>query len=508
LNHRDAEGTEKDFVSGEHPRAYLYTLLVIVLLSAALRVAFLSQPMRFDEAFSYLRFASRPLSEGLTNYSEPNNHLFHTLLVHITTSIFGDQPWAIRLPAFFAGIVLVPLVYTVTRLHYNAEAGLLAAVLTGSSSVLVEFSTNARGYTLVCCCFVALLGLGIILRHCAHVERWLLFAVLAAAGIYTVPTMLYPLGVVAVWLLLSILVEHRGQTRRNLLVSWLLALLLAAGLTTLLYLPTITISGLDSLIGNRYVQPLMWESFTLQIPVLWRQMWLTWNRDIPALLQWILIIGFATSLVFHRRMARHPVPVVLAGALWLIPVLLIQRVVGFPRTWLFLLPLYFIAASGGIFFLIQAFHQRMQALQQGHVAERTRRPAPTVYAIAVVLLSGLLGFLVLQSQSILASEETGALVGAEMFASVLKDRLQPGDGIMALRPADAPLEYYFRLNGMSAGSINTDLASKTRLFVVVYEPASTLAEMLARVGLSANDYGAPELVARVESASLYLIESH
>ena len=60
--------------------------------------------MRFDEAFTFLRFASQPLLEGLTTYAEPNNHLFHTLLVHISTSLFGDQPWAIRLPALLAGV--------------------------------------------------------------------------------------------------------------------------------------------------------------------------------------------------------------------------------------------------------------------------------------------------------------------------------------------------------------------------------------------------------------------
>jgi hypothetical protein len=88
----------------------------------------------------------------------------------------------------------------------------------------------------------------------------------------------------------------------------------------------------------------------------------------------------------------------------------------------------------------------------------------------------------------------------------LVDRLQPGDGVLALLPADAPLEYYFRLNGLSGSYLNTDLASKQRLFVVVYKPATTLADTLARAGLSSSEYGAPELLARVEPASLYQIE--
>ncbi len=89
-------------------RVHYAALITIVLLSIVLRLAFLSQPMRFDEAFTFLRFVSKPLSEGLTNYSEPNNHLFHTLLVHIVYSLFGDSSWVIRLPALLAGIALVP----------------------------------------------------------------------------------------------------------------------------------------------------------------------------------------------------------------------------------------------------------------------------------------------------------------------------------------------------------------------------------------------------------------
>jgi hypothetical protein len=44
--------------------------------------------------------------------------------------------------------------------------------------------------------------------------------------------------------------------------------------------------------------------------------------------------------------------------------------------------------------------------------------------------------------------------------------------------------------------------------VIVYEPASTLGDTLARARLSVDDYGSPELVARVEPASLYLIEAN
>ena len=56
------------------PDDYRWTLLAVVAVGAILRLIFLFQPMRYDEAFSFLFFASRPLSEGLSDYAAPNNH--------------------------------------------------------------------------------------------------------------------------------------------------------------------------------------------------------------------------------------------------------------------------------------------------------------------------------------------------------------------------------------------------------------------------------------------------
>ncbi len=526
-------------------KPYSLALLCIILLAVALRLAYLSQPMRYDEAFTFLRFADRPLAEGLTRYDAPNNHLFHTLLVHITTSIFGDSPWAIRLPAFLAGIALVPLVYVVTRQHYNAQAGLLAAGLTASSSVLVEFSTNARGYTLVCCLFVALLGLAHTLKQDAplppasrlspplhrmergsggEVERksglrvWLTFAILAAIGLYTIPTMLYPLGIVIVWLVLSI---WTIQPRRTRLFSLLLTLLLTACLTLLLYLPVIAVSGLDSLTGNSWVQPVPWQYFPTHIRVASETVWLIWNRDIPVPVQALLVVGFLASLVYHRRIATYPIPVLLAALLWLIPMLLILRAVGFPRTWLFLLPLYFMIASAGVVYLAQIFVRRLRLAevlgnllkqQQGEIVGAHPCVRPTglpnysldiIYPVMALLLCAILSLSVIQNQSVLTAEETGALPGAETFTRLLQGQLQADDGIVALRPADAPLEYYFRQYGMNYP--NTDLANKLRLFIVVYEPASTVEATMAQAGLSMSNYTAPQRIHQIGSAALYLL---
>jgi hypothetical protein len=62
-------------------RKTLVEIGVPTLVAAAVRVPFLGQPMRYDEALTFNEFASRPLYYGLSFYPDPNNHLLNTLLM-------------------------------------------------------------------------------------------------------------------------------------------------------------------------------------------------------------------------------------------------------------------------------------------------------------------------------------------------------------------------------------------------------------------------------------------
>jgi hypothetical protein len=59
---------------------HLCAFFAILLLGLTVRLIYIFQPMRYDEAFSFTNYASTPLSLALSSYSYPNNHLFHTLL--------------------------------------------------------------------------------------------------------------------------------------------------------------------------------------------------------------------------------------------------------------------------------------------------------------------------------------------------------------------------------------------------------------------------------------------
>jgi hypothetical protein len=434
------------------PRLHLAAFGGILVAAVLVRVEFLFQPMRYDEAGTYVHYASQPLYIGLTAYTAPNNHLLHTFLVHVSTAIFGDQPWAIRLPALVAGILLVPATYLAGRLLYGRSAALVAAALVATSSVLVEYSTNARGYTLVALAFMLLLALGAHLPRTASPAAWTAFAILGALGLFTVPTFLYALGAAVAWLGVE-----TGLERRELLRSRLLpALVGCTALTAGLYAPVIAVSGLDSLVGNRFVESRTWSYFAEHLPSSLADVFRAWHRDQPVLLWIALAAAFALGFLLHRRVGRTSVSPWLGLIAFVPPSLAAQRVVPFERTWLFALPLYLLTASAGLVLLGRRF--------------KSSRWHSIAVPVAAMALSALLTGKAVASQAVYHSEDTSTFRDAPEVAAFLAGELRPGDRVLVVPPADLILEYYLNMLRFDAGGLLYSDFSARRYLVVVKPP--------------------------------------
>jgi hypothetical protein len=424
-------------------------LLGIVLLGAGFRLVYLQQPIRYDEAFTFTEFASRPLYYALSFYPEPNNQLLHTLLVHVSYLAFGNQLWAIRLPAFLAGVLVVPATYLVGRQLYGAPTALLGAGLVAASSILIEYSTNARGYTLLTLLFligVALVCCGV--RH-ANAAAPLATSAFMALGFYAIPTMLYAFATLLVWVVWA--GGFRRPTRRLALAG---LIVVTGAVSLLLYLPPLIVSGLNNLLGNRFVVPLDWQSFARELPHSLATSWALWTRDLPAPIVAVLVVGFGLGLVLHSRLSRMPGPPLMAAALVAcLPILVAQRVVPFERVWLFLLPAALLTASAGLVWLLSLVaSKRLDAL---------------VSALGVGATLGL-GLLVVQSGSILRSDETGSFPDAQAVTGLLAGRLAPDDSVVTSIPASLPeLQYYFRRDGLDAAALVRRPAAGGHVYLVV-----------------------------------------
>ena len=127
----------------------LIILLLVVVLGAFFRFAYLWRPMGHDEAYTFMAFASRGLGVVISDYHLPNNHVFHTILVYLFYQFLGDSPAVIRLTAFFAGIFIIPASYLIAKTFYDWKIGLVSASITAAIPVMVDYSTTARGYTII-----------------------------------------------------------------------------------------------------------------------------------------------------------------------------------------------------------------------------------------------------------------------------------------------------------------------------------------------------------------------
>ena len=255
---------------------HLVILLCIVALAVALRLIFLNQPMRSDESTTFNDFASVPLYIGLANYFAPNNHLFHTLLVHLATR-FGSAEWLIQLPAFLAGIAIIPATYAFGRRLHNKHTALLAAGLVACSSTLIEYSTNARGYTLLTLLFLLAFLLALTLIRSRDLIMWSLFVVFSTLGFFTIPTMLYGYSVIFAWLAASMWICLRGKERLAQLRRLVIASALTGTFTAVLYFPAYAAWGLDAIVGNRWVAPRPWDLFASRIFTMLSSIWSIWN---------------------------------------------------------------------------------------------------------------------------------------------------------------------------------------------------------------------------------------
>jgi hypothetical protein len=429
-----------------------------MLLALALRIPFLGQPMRYDEALTFNQFASRPLYYGLSFYPDPNNHLLNTLLMHLAFVGLGNQPWVLRVPALLGGVLLVPATYWLARQLFETHAAFLAAVLVATSSYLVEYSTNARGYSLQAFFFVVLLSLVIFAARESSLSGLMLAALVAALGAYAVPTMLYGIVVAGGWLLIELRLRPPSHARAtHLLASGLIMGLAVA----LLYVPVIIISGPDKLLGNRFVVPLDLGQLATDLPRSLAQTWALWNRDIMLLLAALLLIGFAIGS------RRAPVGLLALGLC--VAMVLVQRVAPFERVWLFLLPLYLAIAAGGLARFVDG---RLLGIACG-VA---------------------MGFATLTSGSILRSTETGVFPDAEAAAHALGPRLAPDDAVMTTVPASLPeLQYYFPRAGLPIDVLVRSPDEAQNLYVIAATGTAP----------SINGWQNPTEISRLENASVY-----
>jgi 4-amino-4-deoxy-L-arabinose transferase-like glycosyltransferase len=431
-------------------------LCVVTLVGLSLRLIYLNEPIRGDEAYTFTQYARRPLFLGLTQYYIPNNHFLNTMLMHFSYLIFGNEPWALRIPVFCAGVLLIPVTYLVGVRLYGPGTALVASALVSSCSVLIEFSTNARGYTLLSLSFLCLLGLATYLCDSKNSAGWIAYIAFAVAGFFTLPTMIYGYSIVVLWLF-AILIFNRTRIAKGQLLTYLfLSSVAIACITLLLYWPVWVIS--DSFADALFRHGAMERGrvFSLFPDYVWR-VYLHWTRDFPGVVIWGTLGLFCLGAVGSRVTDRGRVPIALVTAIAILALLIMRPVLPFYRIWLFLLPLYFLVVSSGILNLMSFF-------KKGNISRCS--PLWLVLAMMIVISQG---SVTLAKDSVRTSKATGTFLGGEQAVSYIASRMHQNDVVTTSNYTSANVRYYLdrgRLSAKLTWSVK-EMVGSQRIFIIV-----------------------------------------
>jgi hypothetical protein len=479
----------------EDTPAHLAALLAIVVFGVVLRVRVLWQPINYDESFTYIVYANRPWLIAWANYSEPNNHLLHTLLAHLSIGVFGNAVWAIRLPALVAGCLAIPLAYAVGRRIAGRDAGLLVGALTASSQMLIAFSVCARGYSMLLDLFLLaiLCGLDVIATRAPH--AWPAFVVSCVLGFFTIPVFLYAFVGLLAWLFLA------GRRDRNNAALHLRALIQVGvwtlALVALCYAPAFVTSRLQAGINfSRGTETTLAFLTTLGWDV--GRIWLDMMRGLPAPL--IAFVAVSAALGIWRLRRDH------AGAILILPLLLwpalivpLQRTLAPARAWIYLLPLFFVYSVAGVLAAIEWIGDRIPR----------RWPALTGAAVGAMALAVSLHavtHLPAHYTEWNNAHEFYAYHDLDEVAGYLKTSLAERDALVAAHLLDFPLEYYLRVHGVPIAFLRRPPSNPERVILLANE---SVEQPIARV-LKSNGFDPermkPRLVRRFTYSSLYEVQ--
>lgn len=231
-------------------------MMLILVIGVGIRLWYLNQPMRFDEAATACLYASSPWYIGVANYSTPNNHVLNTLLMRLSIVWLGNREWVLRLPAFMAGLACLPLAYAYARRMHSRAAAILTLALVSVALPFVDMGTNGRGYSFVAACGLAMILCAEVLLRRGGWLAWIGYALAAGLSLVAVPVALPFVLTSVIWALAYAGLLHRRGWRVLPNLRWLIAAGAAGAFLALLgYAPMMLVMGVDRLLSNEWVTP-------------------------------------------------------------------------------------------------------------------------------------------------------------------------------------------------------------------------------------------------------------
>jgi 4-amino-4-deoxy-L-arabinose transferase-like glycosyltransferase len=456
---REAIGRLRDAPAADQIHAA--AVVFILIASIAPRVANLGNVLLYDEAVTYLYYTESP-GTALTVYDRPNNHLLHSLLAYFSIQLFGNSEVAIRLPAFLASILGLWAVYRLGTRLFNRDVALWALALAGLAPWLLEYSYNARGYTLVV--WLLTVALERLVRAIQDGSGLGVFETALVLAAFAVPTTVYfyaAVGIFAVGMWASRLLFHRGPDAKPLTIS----LVAVAGWTGLLYLNPFYWRWLRGL--SLYPSDVGLTDLPILMSYLGRNLFAVSGGLVPPLLGvGVILIIFGSGAVWLMRTKPAAFGLILCVLLVPLGLVSVQALAGMniptPRALIFIAPVIYILASAGIYNLLRQAGRRLRrAGRQWTASQGALLSALVALAILGLDAPKYANQFVPYDQRADYQDEGHKV---KEMAHYLAQKVGPGDSIFVRFNVNAQIQYYLPPDVVAA---HWDITDEThRVFFV------------------------------------------
>ena len=350
----------------DHRRCLAAAAIAACIVQAAY---YLDVRLRYNEALT-TAVAMQSFGVAASKYDVANNHVLHTLLVWVAHE-FGDlNRVVLRMPAFLSFCLLLPMLWRFVRREYSAVAAGFATVFVGASWYFVFYATAARGYTLLLLLFVVALSCGqVLVRSPDRRALWAIWTVAIAAGIYTIPLMVFPAALTAFWMLLVRRARTGGRGLRPFALRTAAWAAVALVLALLLYLPIIVGDGVQkAILSGTYDMHLL---DIVGHPVV---LWHGWHLQTPPWARGVLLALVVVGATARSRSCGNAGTLLLAAGLtWALVLVLLHPVLARPRYVIWALLVFMILAGVGAACVFEGVMSRVRLRWPGVATARMRR---------------------------------------------------------------------------------------------------------------------------------------
>ena len=183
----------------------------------------------------------------------PNNHVVFSLLslgsLELWQRIGGHgesefTEWVCRLPVLIAGLASLVLLPWLLARWGSPWTGLLASAFMSLHPWHVRYTTEARGYGIMICLFIALMHVLTSALQRNRWRDWLLFSLCEFITMWTWAGAAYPFALLNLAIVIHVIIRTRAEESRlvsawRTLSRWLTANMLAAAAFISVYLPIV-----------------------------------------------------------------------------------------------------------------------------------------------------------------------------------------------------------------------------------------------------------------------------